>query len=67
MLYILQVQGTANPPVCKIMDYHKEKYKKETREKEQIKIKVGYNLYLFFGFGAVRCEKKYRKKQFQVE
>ncbi|XP_062023190.1 translation initiation factor IF3-1, mitochondrial [Rosa rugosa] len=38
-LDLVEVQGTANPPVCKIMDYHKEKYKKETREKEQIKIK----------------------------
>ncbi|KAB2602380.1 hypothetical protein D8674_003385 [Pyrus ussuriensis x Pyrus communis] len=33
------VETRANPLVCKIMDFHNEKYKKEFREKEKLKIK----------------------------
>ena len=36
----MQVDRKSDPPVCKIMDFHKEKYKKETKEKERLKTKV---------------------------
>lgn len=36
---LVEVDRKANPPVCKIMDFHKEKYKKETKEKERLKTK----------------------------
>ncbi|PQM39813.1 uncharacterized protein Pyn_13773 [Prunus yedoensis var. nudiflora] len=38
-LDLVEVQGTDNPPVVKIMDFHKEKYKRVIREKERIKIR----------------------------
>ncbi|WOL12877.1 hypothetical protein Cni_G21645 [Canna indica] len=38
-LDLVEVQRTANPPVCKIMDYHKEKFKQEVKEKERVKSK----------------------------
>ncbi|KAL6218022.1 hypothetical protein ACLB2K_011239 [Fragaria x ananassa] len=38
-LDLVEVQHSGNPPVCKIMDYHKERYKQVIREKERIKIK----------------------------
>ncbi|KAB2636254.1 hypothetical protein D8674_026788 [Pyrus ussuriensis x Pyrus communis] len=38
-LDLVEVEARADPPVCKIMDFHKEKYKKELREKEKLKIK----------------------------
>lgn len=39
---MFQVQKNANPPVCKIMDYHKEMYKKKENDKERAKSKVQY-------------------------
>lgn len=30
----MQVQANAKPPVCKLMDYNKEKYKQKMKEKE---------------------------------
>nr|XP_043634673.1 translation initiation factor IF3-1, mitochondrial [Erigeron canadensis] len=36
---LVEVQGDANPPVCKLMDYNKEMYAKQVREKEQTKKK----------------------------
>ncbi|XP_078448249.1 translation initiation factor 3 (IF-3) family protein [Wolffia australiana] len=36
---LVEVQRTSTPPVCKIMDYHKERFKKETVEKERAKTK----------------------------
>ncbi|KAH9316141.1 hypothetical protein KI387_024768, partial [Taxus chinensis] len=38
-LDLVEVQRNANPPVCKIMDYNKEKYKQQQREKERTKNK----------------------------
>lgn len=42
-LFVLQVSGGANPPVCKIMDFNKEQFLKDAREKERAKSKVCYN------------------------
>ncbi|KAK3009220.1 hypothetical protein RJ639_013263 [Escallonia herrerae] len=39
-LDLVEVQRTADPPVCKIMDYHREKYKQQIKEKDKIKSKV---------------------------
>nr|XP_004497190.1 translation initiation factor IF3-1, mitochondrial isoform X2 [Cicer arietinum] len=38
-LDLVEVQKNANPPVCKIMDYHKEMYKKKENDKERAKSK----------------------------
>ncbi|KAJ0972333.1 hypothetical protein J5N97_020292 [Dioscorea zingiberensis] len=38
-LDLVEVQRTADPPVCKIMDFHKEKFKQEVKEKERVKSK----------------------------
>ncbi|OAY79724.1 Translation initiation factor IF-3 [Ananas comosus] len=38
-LDLVEVQRAANPPVCKMMDFHKEKYKQEIKEKERAKTK----------------------------
>ncbi|KAK2984395.1 hypothetical protein RJ640_026850 [Escallonia rubra] len=38
-LDLVEVQRTADPPVCKIMDYHREKYKQQIKEKDKIKSK----------------------------
>ena len=43
---IVQVQKNAKPPVCKIMDYHKEQYKQQEKEKERAKSKVQFCCYL---------------------
>ncbi|KAF3793380.1 Translation initiation factor IF-3, partial [Nymphaea thermarum] len=39
-LDLVEVQRTANPPVCKLMDFHREKYKQQIKEKERTKGKV---------------------------
>ncbi|KAA0045750.1 Translation initiation factor 3 family protein, putative isoform 1 [Cucumis melo var. makuwa] len=39
-LDLVEVQQKANPPVCKLMDFHREKYKKQIREKDRVKSKV---------------------------
>ncbi|KAL5672175.1 hypothetical protein ACJX0J_016481, partial [Zea mays] len=36
---LVEVDRKSDPPVCKIMDFHREKYKKETKEKERLKTK----------------------------
>ncbi|KAL4616291.1 hypothetical protein ACB092_07G188200 [Castanea dentata] len=38
-LDLVEVQRTANPPVCKLMDFHGEKYKKQLKEKDRAKSK----------------------------
>lgn len=38
-LDLVEVQRAANPPVCKIMDFHKEKFKQEVKEKDRAKSK----------------------------
>ena len=43
----IQVQQNADPPVCKIMDFHKEKYKKQMMQKERVKSKVDYFVFLY--------------------
>lgn len=43
-LDLVEVQRTANPPVCKIMDFHKEKYLQEQKEKERAKSKSALTL-----------------------
>jgi translation initiation factor IF-3 len=39
-LVAVQVHRKSDPPVCKIMDFHKEKYNKDAKEKERLKTKV---------------------------
>lgn len=39
-LDLVEVQKHAKPPVCKVMDYNKEKYKQQQREKERTKNKL---------------------------
>ncbi|XP_077220812.1 translation initiation factor 3 (IF-3) family protein [Tasmannia lanceolata] len=36
-LDLVEVQRNAKPPVCKIMDYHREKYKQQVKEKDRSK------------------------------
>ncbi|KAK0580266.1 hypothetical protein LWI29_000101 [Acer saccharum] len=43
-LDLVEVQRNATPPVCKIMDFHKEKYKKELSEKDRAKAKSDLTL-----------------------
>ncbi|XP_023894349.1 translation initiation factor IF3-1, mitochondrial [Quercus suber] len=43
-LDLVEVQRTANPPVCKLMDYHREKYKKQLKEKDRAKSKSEVSL-----------------------
>uniref|UniRef100_A0A0D9YKY6 Translation initiation factor 3 N-terminal domain-containing protein n=1 Tax=Oryza glumipatula TaxID=40148 RepID=A0A0D9YKY6_9ORYZ len=38
-LDLVEVHRKSDPPVCKIMDFHKEKYKKDVKEKERLKTK----------------------------
>ncbi|XP_057511179.1 translation initiation factor IF3-1, mitochondrial-like isoform X2 [Actinidia eriantha] len=38
-LDLVEVQRNAKPPVCKIMDYHKEKYKQQVKDKDHCKSK----------------------------
>ncbi|XP_038706891.1 translation initiation factor IF3-1, mitochondrial-like isoform X1 [Tripterygium wilfordii] len=38
-LDLVEVQRNADPPVCKIMDFHMERYKQEVKEKERAKSK----------------------------
>lgn len=41
---LVEVDRKANPPVCKIMDFHKEKYQKELKEKDRAKAKSDITL-----------------------
>ncbi|XP_031260874.1 translation initiation factor IF3-1, mitochondrial isoform X2 [Pistacia vera] len=43
-LDLVEVQRKADPPVCKIMDFHREKYKKEVQGKERAKAKSDVTL-----------------------
>lgn len=43
-LDLVEVDRCAKPPVCKIMDYNRERYKKQVREKERAKIKSAGSL-----------------------
>ncbi|XP_024028795.1 translation initiation factor IF3-1, mitochondrial isoform X1 [Morus notabilis] len=43
-LDLVEVSGKANPPVCKIMDFNKEMYQKEVRDKERAKAKADSTL-----------------------
>ncbi|XP_042495650.1 translation initiation factor IF3-1, mitochondrial-like [Macadamia integrifolia] len=38
-LDLVEVQRNAKPPVCKIMDFHREKYKQQLKEKDRSKTK----------------------------
>lgn len=38
-LDLVEVDRNAKPPVCKLMDYHREKYKKQLKEKDRAKSK----------------------------
>uniref|UniRef100_A0A0D9VB13 Translation initiation factor 3 N-terminal domain-containing protein n=1 Tax=Leersia perrieri TaxID=77586 RepID=A0A0D9VB13_9ORYZ len=38
-LDLVEVHRKSDPPVCKIMDFHKEKYKKDVKDKERLKTK----------------------------
>ncbi|KAF7132190.1 hypothetical protein RHSIM_Rhsim09G0155200 [Rhododendron simsii] len=37
---LVEVQRNAKPPVCKLADYHKEKYKQQIKEKDRAESKV---------------------------
>ena len=41
---LVQVDRKLYPPAVKIMDFHKEMYKKETKVKERLKAKVFFKL-----------------------
>lgn len=43
-LDLVEVQKNANPPVCKIMDFHKEKYKRQLKDKDRAKSQSGVTL-----------------------
>ncbi|KAJ6386105.1 hypothetical protein OIU77_029133 [Salix suchowensis] len=43
-LDLVEVQSNANPPVCKLINFNREKYKKELKEKERSKGKAGETL-----------------------
>ncbi|KAL2323993.1 hypothetical protein Fmac_023051 [Flemingia macrophylla] len=43
-LDLVEVDRSARPPVCKIMDYHKEMYKRQEWEKERAKSKADMTL-----------------------
>ncbi|OVA03489.1 Translation initiation factor 3 [Macleaya cordata] len=36
-LDLVEVQRAADPPVCKIMDFHREQYKQQVKDKERVK------------------------------
>ncbi|KAG5527173.1 hypothetical protein RHGRI_028173 [Rhododendron griersonianum] len=38
--HLVQVQRNAKPPICKLSDYHKEKYKQQIKEKDHAKSKA---------------------------
>ncbi|KAF7144155.1 hypothetical protein RHSIM_Rhsim05G0053500 [Rhododendron simsii] len=38
--HLVQVQRKAIPPVCKLVDYHKEKYERQIKEKDRAKSKL---------------------------
>uniref|UniRef100_A0A1D1YG11 Translation initiation factor IF-3 n=1 Tax=Anthurium amnicola TaxID=1678845 RepID=A0A1D1YG11_9ARAE len=65
-LDLVEVQRTAKPPVCKIMDYHKEKYKKETTEKERAKGKSESTIRKG-DFKEVRLKGKIEQKDIEVK
>lgn len=43
-LDLVEVQRNAKPPVCKLMEYHREKYKQELKEKDRSKRKSEFSL-----------------------
>lgn len=43
-LDLVEVQQKANPPVCKIMDFHRQKYEQKIREKDRVKSKAEASL-----------------------
>ncbi|XP_038902038.1 translation initiation factor IF3-1, mitochondrial [Benincasa hispida] len=43
-LDLVEVQQKANPPVCKIMDFHRQKYKQQIKEKDRVKSKAEVSL-----------------------
>ena len=51
LLLVLWVQRDAKPPVCKIVDYAHDKYKKDQVGKERAKAKV---CYLAFGIENIK-------------
>lgn len=50
-----KVQGNVDPPVCKMMDFKREQYKRKVKEKDRAKEKVicivKYKFSIFFGIG----------------
>ncbi|KAF7810765.1 translation initiation factor IF3-1, mitochondrial-like [Senna tora] len=61
-LDLVEVQKTADPPVCKIMDYNKEKYKRQEIEKERTKMKELKDLKMKADMVKNLMEKGYRVK-----
>ncbi|KAM1764423.1 hypothetical protein ACFX11_003675 [Malus domestica] len=61
-LDLVEVEARADPPICKIMDFHKEKYKKELREKKKLKIKEAKDFKMKTDMVKRFMEKGYRVK-----
>ncbi|CAN6688156.1 unnamed protein product [Malus baccata var. baccata] len=61
-LDLVEVEARADPPICKIMDFHKEKYKKELREKKKLKIKEAKDFKMKSDMVKRFMEKGYRVK-----
>ncbi|XWS55118.1 hypothetical protein CRYUN_Cryun10bG0147600 [Craigia yunnanensis] len=43
-LDLVEVQGMANPPVCKLMNFHQKRYEQRVKEKDRAKSKSGETL-----------------------
>ncbi|CAA6656016.1 unnamed protein product [Spirodela intermedia] len=65
-LDLVEVQRTSKPPVCKIMDYHKEKFRKDTMEKERAKTKSESTIRKG-DFKEVRLKGKIEQKDIEVK
>ncbi|GFY89840.1 translation initiation factor 3 (IF-3) family protein [Actinidia rufa] len=61
-LDLVEVQRNAKPPVCKIMDYHKEKYKQQVKDKDRSKSKEQKDLQMKADMVKRLMERGYRVK-----
>ncbi|GFZ00513.1 hypothetical protein Acr_14g0001480 [Actinidia rufa] len=61
-LDLVEVQRNAKPPVCKIMDYHKEKYKQQVKDKDRCKSKEQKDLQMKADMVKRLMERGYRVK-----
>ncbi|XP_059653873.1 translation initiation factor IF3-1, mitochondrial [Cornus florida] len=67
-LDLVEVQRTAKPPVCKLMDYHKERYKQKQIVKEKVRAKSKSEVTLRTGvFKEIRFTEKIEQKDLQMK